>query len=106
MCLALVVPTIAGAAPQCGSRERILAMLGARFEEARVAMGLANSGVMVEFLETMGLVRNGAMVELIRTANGSTWTIIITNPTGLTCIAMAGENWRPFEWRRPNGPDT
>jgi hypothetical protein len=29
--------------------------------------------------------------------DSSTWTIAISYPNGVTCLAIAGENWQPRE---------
>ena len=63
----------------CGPRARILGLLAERYQEVPVALGVNNTG---------------ALVELLSTENGSSWTIIYTIPSGRTCLITAGENWR------------
>jgi hypothetical protein len=63
----------------CGARTEILAELTKRYSEAPVAVGLANSGVLVEVLSS---------------DNGSTWTIIVSQPNGTSCLVAAGKEWQ------------
>ena len=73
-------PTAARADPQvCGARAEILAELTKRYSEAPVAVGLSNSGVLVEVLSS---------------DNGSTWTIIVSQPNGTSCLVAAGKEWQ------------
>lgn len=65
-------------------RALLLDHLDGRFKEAPAAFGLSNGG---------------GLVELIATADGATWTIIVTTPQGNSCLFAAGENWR--SWPRP-----
>jgi hypothetical protein len=58
----------------------MVAALGERYGEATVGIGLAS---------------NGALLELLASADGATWTIIQTAPSGLACLLAAGESWQP-----------
>ena len=70
---------IAQAAPQCDQRARALDHLAQKYKEAPVAIGVTSSG---------------GIVEVLTTSDGATWTIIISYPTGTSCLVVAGENWR------------
>jgi hypothetical protein len=63
----------------CGARTEILAELTKRYSEAPVAVGLANSGVLVEVLSS---------------DKGATWTIIVSQPNGTSCLVAAGKEWQ------------
>lgn len=77
---ALGFPTAAIAAPvNCGPRAKLLEELAKRFSEAPVAVGLANGG---------------ALVEVLTNGSGSTWTIIVSQPNGTSCLVAAGESWQ------------
>jgi len=41
-----------------------------------------------------GLNRDGRLLELFATPDGKTWTLLITNPRGLSCVVTSGENWQ------------
>lgn len=78
--VALGVPALAQQNP-CTQRQQVLRQLASQYEEAPVAMGLAN---------------NGGVIEVLSSGDRSTWTIIITMPDGITCMIAAGESWEPL----------
>ena len=41
----------------------------------------------------MGLASSGGVVEVLTDDKGSSWSIIVTMPTGITCLVASGENW-------------
>jgi len=41
----------------------------------------------------MGLTSNGGVLELLTSADGSTWTIIVTMPDGKSRLVGAGKAW-------------
>lgn len=61
----------------CGERAALLKQLNGKYKEAPISMGLA---------------ANGSVVEVTRSDQG-TWTLLLTNPAGLTCLMAAGEHW-------------
>ena len=83
-------PGAAAQAVPCDKRADVLAHLAKKYGEAPVAIGLGNTGGLVEVLTSDG---------------GSTWTIIITSPYGEACMVAAGEGWRELE-RKPVGEGT
>lgn len=62
----------------CTDRKVVVGQLSKQYEEAPVAMGLAN---------------NGGLIEILSTDAGKSWTIILTMPNGMTCMIAAGESW-------------
>lgn len=79
----LLLPVSAIAAPMaCSPRNDVLSQLATKFKEAPVAIGLAN---------------NGGLLEVLTAGDGTTWTIIITMPNGVSCLVAAGENWQDHE---------
>ncbi len=80
-CLAAVLTVgIAGSAAAqtiCGKREAFLTQLGKSHEEAPVAVGL---------------VSNGSVIEVLASKEGS-WTMLVTHPSGATCVYASGEAW-------------
>ena len=42
----------------------------------------------------VGVVTNGGVLEVLTTDTGSTWTIIVTMPNGLSCMLATGEGWQ------------
>ena len=59
-------------------RAEIVKQLGDAYAEAPVAIGLT---------------QNGSVIELFTTGDGSTWTIVITSPDGLSRVVASGESW-------------
>ena len=76
LCVTLL-PTVGFAEEVCGSRDDFIQQLGAQYSEVLTARGLANNGVVLEVL----------------TSPSGTWTILLTNPVGITCPIGAGEAW-------------
>jgi hypothetical protein len=79
----MLLPVSAMAAPMaCSPRDDVLSQLATKFKEAPVAIGLAN---------------NGGLLEVLTAGDGTTWTIIITMPNGVSCLVAAGEDWQDHE---------
>ena len=74
-----VPTTVIAAQMTCGPRTQLLAELAKGFSEAPAAVGLANSG---------------ALVEVLTNSDGSTWTIIVSDPNGTSCLVASGESWQ------------
>ena len=74
--------TAAAAQPQCDERDNVLQLLSKKYKESPVAVGVTN---------------NGGLVEVLSTNQGSTWSIIVTTPNGMSCLVAAGEGWRDIE---------
>jgi hypothetical protein len=66
----------------CGTRADLLKELTRRYSEAPVAVGLANSG---------------ALVEILTNGNGSTWSIMVSQPNGTSCLVAAGKEWQDLK---------
>ena len=68
----------AAAAPQCGHHDKIVDVLGNRFKETRHVMGVVNAQTVMEiFMSPQG-----------------TWTMVITDTSGTSCITASGEEWQ------------
>ncbi len=80
--LALVSTSVAMAQPQCDQRDSVLQVLEQKYKEAPVALGVTH---------------NGGLVEVLSTGNGTTWSIIVTTPEGMSCLVAAGEGWRAMQ---------
>jgi hypothetical protein len=75
---ALVIALPAAAQTVCVTeRGDVLKQLSSQFEENPVAMGLAT---------------DGSVVEVLAASSGS-WTILVTKPTGVSCVVASGEAW-------------
>ncbi|MDA1100825.1 MAG: hypothetical protein O2967_17775 [Proteobacteria bacterium] len=69
------------AAAVCGDRSRFLSHLAQTHKETPSAMGVTDSGRVLEVL----------------TSKDGTWTIIVTHPNGITCMVTAGQAWENIE---------
>ncbi len=67
----------AQAQQMCGERSEALVRLENGYSEVPAAMGLAS---------------NGSVVEVFASESG-TFTIIITQPNGISCMMVSGESW-------------
>lgn len=72
-----ISPASADAQMMCGERGKVADTLEQKYAETPVSIGLAN---------------NGAVIEVFAAPSG-TWTIIMTQPTGQSCLIGSGENW-------------
>ncbi len=66
----------------CTDRSRALSHLSKTYQEQPVAMGLASTG---------------GVVEVLTNDKGSSWSIIVTLPTGVTCLVASGEGWEALQ---------
>lgn len=72
-----LIPTAAAAQPVCGSHGTVSENLEKGYAEAPVSMGVTTSG---------------AIIEVFASEKG-TWTLVITQPNGLSCLIAAGQDW-------------
>jgi hypothetical protein len=70
--------TEASAQNACFERGALIKHLDGKFKEAPVAAGLA---------------ANGSVLEVFTSPDGVTWTIVLTQPNGATCVMASGESW-------------
>jgi hypothetical protein len=63
----------------CGPRSELLEMLNATYQEEIVWRGRAEPGVTVELL--------------ISRSGGRSWSILVTNRAGQTCLVASGREW-------------
>ncbi|MCI0429844.1 MAG: hypothetical protein L0210_04795 [Rhodospirillales bacterium] len=79
----VAVPLTAVAAPAtCGARKELLAKLVQQFRESPAAVGLSS---------------DGTLVEVLTNEDGSTWTIMVSRPDGVSCLVAAGESWQEMK---------
>ncbi len=71
-------PTVAQQA-RCTDRDSFLRHLETEWRENPAARGVTNGG---------------AVLELLVSENGATWTVIMTRPSGVSCLWAAGESWQ------------
>ena len=83
LCFVAVSP--ASAQNFCGTREEVIERLRDTWQELLTANGLAV---------------NNQLVELFVSDKGS-WTIVLSDPNGRSCVAATGQGWTPREPRVP-----
>lgn len=76
-CLTLLAAGPVFAALQCTSHEKMIELLSKRFSEVPKGIGLVGSKRVME----------------VYVSKTGTWTILVTNSDGQTCILAAGNNW-------------
>jgi hypothetical protein len=69
----------------CAKREEVIERLWSRWQELLTANGLAN---------------DNRLIEVFVSEHGS-WTIVITDASGRSCVASAGRGWTPREPKIP-----
>ncbi len=67
----------------CDQRADIIGSLAEKYREAPVAIGVTSTG---------------GIVEVLTTSDGATWSIIVSNPNGTSCLVAAGEGWRALRF--------
>lgn len=75
-------PTAIMAQPQCDEHSKVIDHLAKKWNESVTADGVTSEG---------------GLIEVLKSAEGKTWTIIITTPRGLSCLVGAGEGWREIK---------
>ena len=63
----------------CVDRDWLVAELAAQHREAPVARGRT---------------ADGAVLEILTSRDGGTWTLLVTEPAGLTCTLLEGRDWQ------------
>ncbi len=87
--IALLIPAgVASAQNVCGDRAEIIKVLGTKYKELPTAFGIAGQ-------------RN--LAELFVAKTGS-WTMLITEPKGVTCILATGQGWEELPPPPPGDP--
>ena len=91
--LTLAALNVADAQPVpagCGSFDRVSEYLSGDFKEAPVVFGIQT---------------DGQLLQVFASADGATWTVVITAPSGLSCIVADGTKlgFLPFVAPEPAG---
>jgi len=64
--------------PACGPHDEAVAQLAEKFHESSKSQAITGAGT---------------LLEVFRTEDGSTWTIVVTTPQGMSCVVAAGKDW-------------
>ncbi|CAN7234802.1 hypothetical protein LJR235_000872 [Pararhizobium sp. LjRoot235] len=74
---AMAHPAAAQQMFNCAEHSKVVEFLRSHYSETLVAVGLINEG---------------AILEVYVAASGS-WTMLVTNVSGRSCVVFAGQNW-------------
>jgi hypothetical protein len=82
------MPVAAQEAAPCAQRTNIVDTLGSQYKESPRAIGL---------------VSQDAVLEVFVSETGS-WTVMVTNPQGVSCVLAAGQSWEeiPLTSKHPD----
>lgn len=69
----------ASAAPPCMTHDEITKQLEVRHAELPISLGFAHSG---------------RVVQLFSAKDGATWTIVLIQPNGTSCVVANGKYWQ------------
>ena len=50
-----------------------------------------------------GMQTNRTLMQIFASDDGATWTVVMTHPTGVSCIVADGVLWEPMR-KQPAGP--
>jgi hypothetical protein len=65
--------------PRCTTHDEITRQLEQRYAEVPVSLGLSSAG---------------KLVQVFSTEDGATWTLVLTQPDGTSCVVGAGRYWQ------------
>ena len=73
----------------CAPRDDLVKRLWDRWQEAQVSLAM---------------VADGRLLEIFVSKSGS-WTAVISDPSGRSCVASAGQEWTTFDSPKKPGDD-
>ena len=85
--LSFALPAASDESEYCGERQDILRVLKGRLHERQTALGRTSDGRILE----------------VFAAQSGSWTVLVTYPSGLSCLVTRGVEWRQIE-RQQTGP--
>ena len=68
----------------CNSRDVVVGALAKQYREAVVAIGVTNSG---------------RLMEVFSSSDGATFSIVVTDSRGRSCLTIVGENFRQHTYK-------
>lgn len=74
----------------CGPHQAVVERLASQYGESR---------------QSIGLGANNAVVEVFANEETGSWTITVTQPTGLSCLVAAGQSYEKLSEELPNTDD-
>ncbi len=83
-----VATPVSAQAVSCGERQMMLNTLKNRYQESRTAYGITV---------------DGRLLEIFSGLSGS-WTLLMTQPGGKSCLMSSGKGWRHIIEEKPTDP--
>ena len=83
-------PVFAQGSASCADRSLIVDRLSSKYGETR---------------QSAGLNQNNGMVEIFASEETGTWTILVTMPTGVSCLMAAGKAWQGMAELTPSSDE-
>lgn len=84
------LPAFAQGDLMCAPRDEVVKQLGAQFSEAPVSRGLTGDGMVLEvFASPQG-----------------TWTAVLSELTGVSCLVSGGDGWQSIDHSLRTGTST
>ena len=74
-------------AQECYETQQLEQLLRDNYQESRQAIGMVND--------------NQGIVQVFVNPDTGTWTLVATGANGVSCVAVAGDNWQAIEERLP-----
>ena len=75
----------------CGPRADLVKQLSGDYQERTMAVGIADNG--------------NAVLEILASPNGSTWTLLYSMASGISCMVYTGQDWQQFPAVAALGPE-
>ena len=72
----------------CGEHGALVKKLASDYSESRKSVGLSGTGDVVELFAS----------------EAGTWSVLLTNVSGVTCLIMSGENWEEYKSAKATKP--
>jgi len=82
LAILMIVPTATEAQVGCVQRDELVRFLAEKYNEKQTAVGLEAAG------------GKSRMVEIFVSSTTGSFTILLSYPNGLSCVAASGEGWR------------
>ena len=89
MIIAALAAAPATASPRCGPHGKLVEVLQSKFAETR---------------KHIALINDQQILEAFIAPSGS-WTILVTNPSGIACVMGSGKDWQSTDPIVPDLPE-
>lgn len=81
------MPAVGQTSSSCAPRDQVVKRLAERYGESR---------------QSIGIGQRGMVMETFASADTGSWTITVTNPSGVTCLVASGQSYEMLAEALPN----